>query len=120
MSKKIPKIKDKYDVVSAEQIVQAELPVSNEQIEDLIFWSCFADPVSKITTPYIHSLSDTELADPMANFVRFHLMKNQVTIVRDAFNFFIEPRGESFRLLVVSKLNDSENKHFLEVVSEGV
>jgi hypothetical protein len=97
------RVKDKFDIESAEQIVRMGYPKNADYISDMIFWSCFPnDPVFRVFYPYVESLPDSILASHLPEFLEFHLSKNQETLIDDVFNIFINHRGQSFRDLVSS------------------
>jgi hypothetical protein len=103
------RVKDKFDIESAEQIVRMGYPKNAEYISDMIFWSCFPnDPVFRVFYPYVESLSDSILATHLPEFLEFHLSKNQETLIGDVFDMFINHRGQNFRDLVLSACKNKE------------
>ncbi len=99
----LPQIADKFDTASAEHLVVIGYPRNQAALPELIFWSCWPnDPVCWITHPYIAALRDDYLAEPMAEFLEFHLQHQQLDMVGDAFALFINPRGQLFRERVLA------------------
>ena len=101
--KELPRIEDKFNVESASELVVIGYPENKEMLVELIFWSCFPnDPVCWVTYRYIDSLRDDYLAPEMAKFLEFHYEANQLDLVSNVFNQFINERGLDFRELVLS------------------
>lgn len=93
-----PSIADKFDTDSAAQLVALGYPANADTLDELIFWSCFPnDPVCHITHPYIQSLPNEALVEPLLDFLQYNLEVGQTDLVVDAFWLFINPRGEAFR-----------------------
>lgn len=111
MPRTLPDIKDKMDVDSAAEIVSIGYPDNEDELETLIFWSCFPnDPVCWATFPYISSLRDEFLAPAMAKFIEFNLSHRQMELVSDVFWLFINERGEAFRSRILSMMEDEDAK----------
>lgn len=117
----LPQIADKFDTDSAEHLVVIGYPANKPALPDLIFWSCWPnDPVCWITYPYIDALRDDYLAEPMAEFLEFHLQHQQLDMISDAFGLFINPRGQAFRHLVCSFLKTQAGRDlFVENEAEA-
>jgi hypothetical protein len=107
------RVKDKFDIESAEKIVRMGYPKNADYISDMIFWSCFPDPVSRVFYPYVESLPDSILATHLPEFLEFHLSKNQETLIDDVFAMIINHRGQSFRDLVLSACKTEALKSYL-------
>ena len=104
-------IKDEFDVDGVKQVVAIGYPQNEALLDALIFWACFPDkPVCAIAFPYIRSLRGAVLAPAMAEFIESCVEQGHSDLIADAFALFINERGEDFRSLIISYLQDDNAK----------
>lgn len=109
-SNNLPNIKDKFDEESAEKIIRAGYPANKHHLVELLFWTFPNDPVTLLTFPYLLSLSDEILAEPLAIFLEDNIELKQEQLIEYVFEFFINPRGQKMRDLVLSKSQNEDVK----------
>ncbi len=104
-------IKGEGDVVGAKNVVAAGYPGNEAVLGQLLFWTCFPDkPIYPVAFPYIHSLRDEWLAPAIATFIEDCFKKDQADLVATVFKQLIHERGEPFRGLIVSQMQNGKAK----------
>lgn len=114
-SKDLPTIKDKFDTDSAEKIISAGYPANKDHLVELIFWTFPNDPVTFLTFPYLLSLSDEILAEPIAIFLEDNIELKQEQLIENVFEFFINPRGQEMRDIILSKSKNEKVRALFDI-----